>query len=34
MTAVILASVALFLAFAAVVVTAVELLRARRGGAS
>jgi len=34
MTVVILASVALFLAIAAVVVTAVELLRARAGGAS
>lgn len=34
MTAVILASVALFLAFAAVAVTTVELLRARAGGES
>lgn len=34
MMTVILASIALFLAFATVVVTTVELLRARRGGAS
>jgi hypothetical protein len=32
MTAVILTSIALFLAFATIVVTTVELLRARRGG--